>query len=156
MGKLTLTLLFTGLLVCVTGWAETNAAPTEEQLALQRNLVTLQEQQQATLHAVEQARQDADAAAKRNAEAVETRLRQIQDDVNQQRTREVESLQTAHRYTLTVVGIVAGLGFVGILIVALLLLRSMSRRAVLPNPVGLDANTTALVQLDPAQQSSAR
>src|SRR5205823_3912240 len=129
---------------------DTNAAPTEEQLALQRNLVTLQEQQQATLHAIEQARQDAEAAAKRNADAVEIRLRQIQDDVNQQRSREVESLQTAHRYTLTVVGIVAGLGFVGILIVALFLLRSMSRRTVLATPASLESDTTALVPLDPA------
>ena len=156
MGKLMSTLVVTGLLVCVTGWAETNAAPTEEQLALQRNLVTLQEQQQATLHAVEQARQDAEAAAKRNADTVDARLKQIEEGVNQQRTREVESLQTAHRYTLTIVGIVAGLGFIGILIVALFLLRSMSRRTGFANPVGLEADTTALVPLNPAQQSSAR
>src|SRR6266446_1389407 len=146
MGKLTSAIVLASLLVYGFSRADTN----EQDIALQR----IQEQQQATLHAVEQARQDAEAAAKRNAEAVETRLRQIQDDVNQQRSREVESLQTAHRYTLTVVGIVAGLGFVGILIVALILLRSMSRRAVLATPASLESDTTALVPLDPAQQSS--
>ena len=156
MGKLTPTLVITGLLVYGAGWAETNTVPTEEQLALQRDLATLQEQQQATIHAVELARQDAEAAAKRNADAMEIRLKQIEESVNQQRIRELESMQTAHRYTLTVVGIVAGLGLVGILIVALLLLRSMSRRTVLAAPTALEPNATALVPLDPARQSSAR
>jgi tetratricopeptide (TPR) repeat protein len=148
MGKILFAFLAVVWLTGATVRAETND-PT---LALQQ----LQEQQQATLRAVEQARQDSEAAAKRNAEALEARIKQLEAGVNEQRAREIDALQTAHRYTLTIVGIVAGLGFLGMLMVALLLLRSMNRRTVLGPTVGLSADTTALATLDPAQQSTAR
>src|SRR5437867_7734478 len=101
MGKITVAV--TSLFVCVVAWADTN----EQELALQR----IQEQQQVTLRAVEQARQDAEAAAKRNADAMDARIKQIEAGLTQQHDREIESLQNAHRYTLTVVVVVAGLGF---------------------------------------------
>jgi len=148
MGKLLFSLVAVGWLTGATVRAETN----DQGLALQQ----LQEQQQATLRAVEQSRQETEAAAKRNAEVLESRIKQLEEGVNQQRAREIDSLQTAHRYTLTVVGIVAGLGFLGMLMVALLLLRSMNRRPVLAPTIGLSADTTALATLDPARQSSAR
>jgi tetratricopeptide (TPR) repeat protein len=148
MGKRTFVVVVVSLLVGVSAWADTN----EQDLALAR----IQEQQQATLRALEQARQDAVADAKRNADAADARFKQIEDSLNQQRIREVESLQSAHRYTLTILVVVAGLGVLAMLIVALFLLRSMNRRAVFAAPAGLAGDTTALVALDPAQQSSAR
>jgi tetratricopeptide (TPR) repeat protein len=148
MGRFLFAIATVGLLAGVAAWAETN----EQELAFQQ----LQEQQQATLRAVEQARQDAEAAARHNAEVLEARIKQLEEGVNEQRAREIDSLQTAHRYTLTVVGIVAGLGFLGMLMVAVLLLRSMSRRPVLAPTAGFTADTMALATLDPAQQSNAR
>lgn len=148
MGKLKFVVAVVSLLVGVTAWADTN----EQDLALQR----IQEQQQATLRALEQARQDADTAAKRNADAADARFKQLEDSLNQQRIREVESLQSAHRYTLTILVVVAGLGVLAMLVVALFLLRSMNRRAIFATPAGLTGDTTALMPMDPAQQSSAR
>jgi tetratricopeptide (TPR) repeat protein len=156
MGRFTSAIIAISLLVSVTGWTETNTPPSEAELALQRNIAALQEQQQATLRAIEQARQDAAAAAKKSAADMEARLNQIETNVTEQRTREVESLQTAHRYTLTVVGIVAVGGFLSMLAVALFLLRSLNRRTSLAAPLDLSVDSLALAGLDPAQQSSAR
>jgi tetratricopeptide (TPR) repeat protein len=158
MGKWLLGIVAGWLLAASNGFAaaETNAAPAGEALSLQRDLAALQEQQQATLRAVEQARQDAEAAARRNAEALEARLQQLEDQLQRQRAREVESLQNAHHYTLTIVAAVAGLAVLALLGVAWMLLRSMNRRGALAAPVRLQADSAGLAPLDPAQQSSAR
>ncbi len=158
MGKVLLGIVAGCLFAASNGFAaaDTNAAPAEEPLSLQRDLAALQQQQQATLRAVEQARQDAEAAARRNAEALEARLKQLEDELQQQRAREVESLQNAHHYTLTVVAAVAGLAVLALLGVTWMLLRSMNRRSALAAPVRLEAGGTGLAPLDPAQQSSAR
>jgi tetratricopeptide (TPR) repeat protein len=155
MGKFISVVAAIGLLAGVAFGAETNATPSEAELALQRAVAALQEQQQATLRAIEQSRQEAETAAKKNAETMEARLKEIEVGATQQRDREVVTLQTAHRYTLTVVGVVAGVGFLSLLVVALFLLRSLSRRPTLA-PVSLTEDAGALALLDPAQQSSAR
>lgn len=130
----------------------------------------LQKQQEDTLRAIEQARQDAEAAAKRTAEAMEARFNRIEQAVNAQRDHEIETMQSAHRFTLIVVGIFSGVGFIGMLIIALLLLRTMQRRteAAAMHPAGvplgqayaaagaLGAGETNLAILNPAEQSSAR
>jgi tetratricopeptide (TPR) repeat protein len=140
------------------GWARHSAQSFEE----------LQLQQQATLHAIEQARQDAEAAAKRNTEALEARLKQIEDSVAVQREHELETLRSSHHFTLMLVAVFAGVGFCGMLIVTLFLLRAMSRRmeTTAAQPLGaplgqsyaiaLDAGETHLVAADPARQTSAR
>jgi tetratricopeptide (TPR) repeat protein len=155
MGRFICVVATIGLLAAVAVRAETNATPSEAELALQRAVTALQEQQQATLRAIEQSRQEAETAAKKNAEAMAARFKEIEDGANQQREREVETLQTAHRFTLTVMGVVAGVGFLSLLVVALFLLRSLSRRPALA-PVNLTEDAGALALLDPAQQSSAR
>jgi tetratricopeptide (TPR) repeat protein len=148
MGKFLFVVAAVALLTGGTAWSQTN----EQELAIQQ----IQEQQQATLRAVEQARQEAEAAAKRNAETLAARIKELEAGVNEARAREIDALQTAHRYTLTIVGVVAGVGFLGMLAVALLLLRSMNRRTVLAPGIGLAGETTALATLDPARQSTAR
>jgi len=78
-------------------------------------------------------------------------------------------MQKAHRSTLIVVGVFAGTGFLGMLVFALLLLRSLNRRAeaalghLVGPPFGhpfaagaLGTGDTQLVQADPTQQSTAR
>jgi tetratricopeptide (TPR) repeat protein len=174
-------------------FAETNTTPmaaaaAAEEQAWARHVVDayqdIQQQQQATLHAVEQAREeaaaanhaletaraDAEAAAKRNQEALEARLKQIEDQLTTERQHEVETLQSSHRFTLMILSVFAGVGFCGMLLFALFLLRTMNRRAefAIAHPIGvplghgqpiagaLGAGDTHLVTADPAQQSSAR
>src|SRR5664280_410229 len=114
---------------------ETNTASSEADAALLHQIAQsnqqLQEQQQTVLHALDQARQDAEAIAKRNNDAVDARLQRIEDSVNAQRERELENLQKSHRFTLIIVGIFAGVGFFGMLFFALFLLRLMNRRTEL-------------------------
>jgi tetratricopeptide (TPR) repeat protein len=111
---------------------ETNSASAVADAALIHQVVQsyeqLQEQQQSVLRALDQARQDAEALSKRNNDAVDARLRRIEDSVNVQRQHELDSLQQSHRFTLIIVGIFAGVGFFGMLFFALFLLRTMNRR----------------------------
>jgi tetratricopeptide (TPR) repeat protein len=165
----------------------TAAAPTQEELWAQhvvQSYQQLQDQQAQTLKAIQQARDEnaatakamedaraaTDAASKRNSEAVEARLKQVEDQVTVQRQQEVEALQESHRFTLTVVSVFAGIGFGGMLLFGLFLLRAMNRRTelVLAHAAGvplgqgrqaagvLAAGDTQLVTPDPAQQVSAR
>jgi tetratricopeptide (TPR) repeat protein len=125
---------------------------------------SLQEQQQATLRAVQEARAEAEASARRQTAELEGRLRQLEQTVTDQRDREVANLHNSHRFTLTVVGVVAGIGFVGLMIVVLLVARSGSRRAanVTVQPIGgpgyaqLSGSGTGLAPLDPTQAGQAR
>ena len=123
----------------------------------------LQEQQQATQRSIENARQETEAAAKRNAEMLEAKLKQLEDAVMAQRQREVEALQSSHRFTLIIVGLIAGIGLFGMLFVGVFLLRSMNRRlTAIPfqpagaPPVALGTGDTQLVTVDPTQQASQR
>src|SRR5438309_6854672 len=90
---------FTALTLAMTDAAtvETNNASTATDAALMHQIVRsyeqLQEQQQSVLRALDQARQDAESIAKRNNDAVESRLHRIEDSVNVQRQRELDSLQ---------------------------------------------------------------
>jgi tetratricopeptide (TPR) repeat protein len=141
--------------------AQTNSVAPAEESAREQQIVllykALHDQQQATLHAVEQARQEAEAAAKRNVEVLEGRLQQIENEVSAQRERERESLQQSHRFTLIVVGVIVAMGFVGIVLLALFLIRLVNRRSSAMVTMGaLGDPGTSLAPLDPAQQSSAR
>jgi tetratricopeptide (TPR) repeat protein len=100
----------------------------EQQQSLLREIEQARQDAAANAHAVEQARQDAEAAAKRAREEMEARLNRIEQSVTTQRDREIEAMQNAHRFTLLIVGIFAGVGFFGMLFFAVFLLRVMNRR----------------------------
>lgn len=153
--------------------AGTNTASSEADAALMQQVVQsyeqLQEQQQSVLRALDQARQDAEALAKRNNDAVDARLHRIEDSVNIQRDRELEDLQKSHRFTLIIVGVFAGVGFFGMLFFALFLLRTMNRRTEVMfsqftgQPLGsafahpaLGAGDTQLVSPNRVEQSTSR
>jgi tetratricopeptide (TPR) repeat protein len=154
--------------------AETNTPPAAVDAASARHPAQsyeeLQQQQQATLRAVEQARQDAEAAAKRDAEELNARLKQLEGAVTTQREHELETLRSTNQFTLLIVALFAGGGFCGMLIVALFLLRALNRRVEVgvappmgtplglgyPAAAALGAGATQLVAVDPAQQVSAR
>jgi len=88
----------------------------------------LQAQQQSMMRDMEQARQQAEAAAKRNADELEARLNRIEQSVSIDHEHEIQAMQDAHRFTLIVVGVCAGVGFLGMLFFAVFLLRFMHRR----------------------------
>src|SRR5208283_4918869 len=124
--------LFVALCLCATvptvfGATETNSTPAakdqpaDSDAAWARHVIQsyqqLQDQQQsmireieqerqdaaANARAVEQAREDAEAAAKRSSEEVESRLNRIEQSVSAEREREIEVMQSSHRFTLTMV-----------------------------------------------------
>jgi tetratricopeptide (TPR) repeat protein len=67
-------------------------------------------------------------AAKRNAAELDARLNRIEQSVSTDHVHDIEAMQNAHRFTLIVVGVCAGVGFVGMLFFAAFLLRMMNRR----------------------------
>jgi tetratricopeptide (TPR) repeat protein len=160
MGKTLLGIIVGYCMTVAIAFADTNSTPSEQGLAWQQHVIqtyqSLQEQQQATQRAVEQARQEAEAAGKRNAEALETGLKRIEQGLNAQREREIESLQNSHRFALTLVGVIAGAGFLGMLVVALFLLRAMNRRVAMMAPAMMAENSLSLTPVDPVRQSNAR
>ena len=162
-----------GLIATAGAWAQTNQPAVALEDAWARHVIQnyqdLQQQQQAALRAIENARLDSEAAARRNAEAMEARLKQIEEVVTTQRERELATIQGSHHTTLVVVSIFAGVGFCGMLLFALALLRSLNRRAsaAMAVPVGmplgpgyaagaLGAGDTSLAVTDPARQSTTR
>lgn len=93
-----------------------------------RSYLQLQEQIHATQLSIERARQDAEAAAKRNAEAMTERLNQIQA-LNLQREHELVAMQDSNRGILIVAGVFAGVGLVTMLLTAFFQWRAMHRLA---------------------------
>jgi len=129
----------------------------------------LQSQQESMVQEMEKSRQEAEAAAKRNKEELDARLNSIEQSVSAQREHEIESLQSAHRFTLIIVGIFAGVGFFGMLFFAVFLLRTMNRRTETMIaqftgqafgagflPAALGTGDTQVVTVNRAEQSTAR
>lgn len=149
------------------------AAPTntiDEQTLWAQNVInaykSIQEQHEATMRAVQQARDETETKAKVRTDALESRLKQLEDTVVKtaadQRDREVATLEKSHRFTLTVVGVFTAVGFVGVLVFAIFLVRAMNRRPVAAPPIqpiaagSLGGGETGLVPTDPALASNAR
>src|SRR5262249_19700165 len=119
-----------------------------------------------TAAALETARHDAEIAARKNAEAFEARLNELESTVRLRAAHELETMQNAHRSSLIAIAIVAGVALLGMLLVAALMMRSMNRREkaiTALQPFGPGFATTALMPagaslmaLNPAEQTSAR
>jgi tetratricopeptide (TPR) repeat protein len=99
----------------------TNASPAPRPADL------VQEQQRFLLGALEQIRQEAKAVARQNAESITGRLAAIEQSLGGERRRELEAIQKWNLYTLLIVGGFAMLGFLGLLLVAPFLVRSLNR-----------------------------
>ena len=115
---------------------ETNVATTAEAKGQDtanaetlRSYLQLQEQLRATQVALERNRQETEALAARNAEAVTARLQLIEQAVASQRTREIEAMQSTNRLLLIVAGSFAGVGFLAMLLTAYLQWRAVNRLA---------------------------
>lgn len=115
--------------------APTNAPPAtvlEETTESQRTLrayLQLQEQLHGATLAIEQARLESEAAARRNAETLTARLKLIEESITRQRERELQSIQDLNRLVLIAVGVFAGLGLLGLFCTGWLQLRAMNRLA---------------------------
>jgi tetratricopeptide (TPR) repeat protein len=126
-----------------------------------RAYVQLQEQLHAAQLAIERARQESDAAAARNTEAVAARLRDFQDTLTAQREKELQELRGANRLMLIVGGACASIGFLAMLLTAYFQWRAITRltefsmvsqasltmgRAALPAPGESQGNRTLVDQ----------
>jgi tetratricopeptide (TPR) repeat protein len=139
--------LISAVLICFAGIqlstaatvaTETNATPAEKSQASETDTFwaqhvvesyqQLQSQQESMMRDMEQSRQQAEAASKRNAEELDARLNRIEQSVSTDHAREIEAMQNSHRFTLVVVGACAAVGFLGMLFFAVFLLRVMNRR----------------------------
>ena len=90
-------------------------------------LEQFQEQQRVILHAIDQVRQEAEAAARRNSESMTGRLASIEQSLVTERARDLEAIHKWNLFTLLAVGGFASLGFLGLLLVAPFLVRAMNR-----------------------------
>jgi tetratricopeptide (TPR) repeat protein len=125
---------------------------------------SVQEQQEATMRAVQQAREEAAANARKQTEALEARLQRLEQTVNdtaaEQRDRDGSSRRESRRFTLIMFGISAGAAVLAVLVIVAMLRAVVRRPAVMPvqpMPVGgLTGGETGLAALNPAQESNAR
>jgi tetratricopeptide (TPR) repeat protein len=151
----------------VTRGDGTNTPPSlnHEALApeLLRAYLQVQAQLQATQLAVERNRQEAEAAAARNAELLETRLRLLEQALVGERARELDSLERSQRLILIFAGVFAGVGLLALLLTAYTQWRSVERvagvgaawPALAPRPaLGPDVGT--LMPLERTETSSTR
>jgi tetratricopeptide (TPR) repeat protein len=105
-----------------------------------RSYLQLQEQLHATQLALEHNRQESEALAARNAEAVAVRFKAIEEALTTQRITELEamkgsmetlerSMESNNRMLMTVAGTIASVGFLVLLLTAYLQWRSVNRLA---------------------------
>ncbi|HEX5221133.1 MAG TPA: tetratricopeptide repeat protein [Verrucomicrobiae bacterium] len=127
---------FSTLTANATEGVETNAVSNETL----RSYLQLQEQLHATQMALERNRQESEALAARNAEAVAARFKAIEEALTAKRITELENMKEAmgtlkssmesnNRMLMTVAGTIASVGFLVLLLTAYLQWRSVSRLA---------------------------
>ena len=141
----------------------TNAAPastteTNNQEIL-RAYLQLQEQLHLTQLSVEQNRKEARETAAKNSEVLAGRLQALEQALDQQRTRELETMQSSNRVLLVVAGTFATVGFVAMLLMSFFQWRTVNKLAQLPTSLPrkeLGAGDAAVVSVGPAEQSSLR
>ena len=131
-------------------------------------LLQLQEQMHSAIVSIEQARQEADAAAKRNAEAIAGRLKQIEHALTTQRDHEMESMQSSNRLVLTAAGVFAGIGLLAVMLTSLFQVRAMHRLAEIAahfsaghslshsQAAALRGGDTPLLTVNPVERSGSR
>lgn len=119
-----------------TDGSDTNVSSNETL----RSYLQLQEQLHATQLALERNRQESDALAARNAEAVAARFKAIEEALTTQRVTELDalkgsmetlerSMESNNRMLMTVAGTIASVGFMILLLTAYLQWRSVTRLA---------------------------
>ena len=124
-----------------------------------RAYLQLQEQLHLTQLSIEQNRKEARESAAQNAEALAGRLQAIEQALDRQRTRELETMQSSNRVLLLVAGTFATVGFVAMLLMSFFQWRTVNKLAQLPTAAQrqeLGVGETPVVSIGPAEQSSLR
>lgn len=119
--------------------------------------------------AVEQARLQAEAAARANADTLAARLREIEQTFREQREQDLAAAHRTNRALLVTIGVFAGAGVLGMLVMAWVQVRAMRQfsEAVstlpgahalgfAPGAAALAAGETRLVPAGAAEQSGAK
>ncbi len=110
----------------------TNTTEADQQML--RTLLLLQDQLRNTQREMQEARAAADAASKRAAEQLATRLVTIEQalaaqerNFNEQRQKDFEAMHSSSQITLVTVGLIAGVACLAILLTGWLQLRAVTR-----------------------------
>jgi tetratricopeptide (TPR) repeat protein len=121
---------------------------------LLRSVLILQEQLRNTQRAVELAREEAQADAKRSAEAVAARLAAIEQALNAQREQELADLRRSTYTMIIIVGISTAVGFIAVMVAGFLQMRAAARLtevsrqfAALSHPRLLEPGSGSTLQL---------
>lgn len=146
---------------------DVETSPTSEISNAENNVrsnLYLQEQLHTALRAIEQARQDADLAAKKNAELFTERLNSVEKNLALQREHDLEnilSLRQSNHSVLMAVAFLGGIGFLALLGTGYFQIRAMNRVAEIGllfssgNPFDSDRSLSEGHQSIPARLNSA-
>ncbi len=115
------------------------ANPENASPEILRAYLQLQEQLQTTQLALERNRQEAEAAATRNAELLQTRLRLLEQALVGERARELDALQNSQRLMLIFAGVFAGVGLLTVLLTNYIQWRTVNRLVTLSTAQSLPA-----------------
>lgn len=108
------------------GSSSTPLAAVEADQIIRDNL-RLQAQLLSIERGIEQVRSEAEAAAKRNAEAMTARMAVIEESLTAQRQREIQAIQESNRAMLMVAGVLSAAGVLALLFTAWVQARAMNR-----------------------------
>ncbi len=117
----------------------TAANPENASPEILRACLQLQEQLQTTQLALERNRQEAEAAASRNAELLQTRLRLLEQALVGERARELDALQNSQQLMLIFAGVFAGVGLLTVLLTNYIQWRTVNRLVTLSTAQSLPA-----------------
>ncbi len=128
-------------LFCAAVFSAPLTAPKEPDLQenplaqdLLRSNLQLQDQLHTALQAIERARQDAETAAKQNADLFSERLASVEKNLALQREHDLEamiSMRQSNRLALIAAAVVAGIGMISLLLTAYFQIRAMNRMAAI-------------------------
>ncbi len=149
--------------------ATNSPAISDAQDVLRSNLL-LQEQLHTALRAIEQARQDADTTANKNAELFTGQLNAVKKDLAVQRERDLEtivSLRQSNRVALIAAASLAGIGLFALFLTAYFQIRAMNRMteisALYSSSISLDSpraldngGSNIPARLNSSEQTNAR
>ncbi len=95
--------------------------------AVTQNATNTEAELRLTQQAIEKLRREVELRAAQNSEALTTSLRLIEISMGRMHDRHMEDVQNSNRAVLTVAGVFAGVGIIGIIFIIFLLARALGR-----------------------------
>ena len=92
-----------------------------------RSYLQLQEQLHTALLAIEQTKQQADEAAKKNADMISAKLTLIEQALTIQQERDSDALKKFNKATVTIAGVLGATGLLALILTIAFLFRAMKR-----------------------------